>query len=1621
MKFRMLHLKRARNNLIVPETSDKKSSGRRNFLRTIGLGMLSLNPLTRAVGALSYQPFEIRFGKGRFVVMRDGKPSWDITEGFFDKGFTLDFISENDNYTITATKLRVKNSNLDFSMKADIFRDAGTWRMDMNVPEMGIKEQIDFVDWLDCNISAHGKPLFPKQKIALSGNDIVEWNGDCNVSFDSGWKISINTDKKTKISINNSLLSSDGLILEPYDGEADQFLKHVPEKSLKITLPQISGWDEYISDIQSFDGHSISANGSAPDLKIVTGTSNNSSFHSVWLMQKDGSLQYNPYSGSGEQFMFSPYFYYEEHSQNKAPEFYLAGRLKEKTQWVSGELGPMQFSNSAKNPGFEAFGNSRYISSYRCELLMHQFYPLVSGAVALPVTFASPLPVFINSGSEGADISTMEDENGTGNEINTIPKELRNKQKQVSVQRQIPASSLSQLKISFGETRLEPRRAIKISLLRPEDLVQLDFEFHNFEFYNKGQGGYLQLANAKEKGTMIVFFPTQHTLEEAWFETAKIPAVGKEEPILLPARQIRAHKSRLVYELPAGSEGFPLMLEKLLDWSPFSLRVHPRAYIKLPSLIKQKPFITRPVVPAGQRTADKLLDSKTGSLEYRLRLIQKNRYVDNDDYVRLENNSEKLFEVNSAATLMPAFNFANYSKLWLKPSPVPDDCTSIEAPALMYISPNQVNDFVHNKELRMVARETMVKAETGLSVEVRAYEDQTGRQQGEIAELWHTRLGVRFRDGRVAPAGLGDFKTIRVLWAYEADPDFKYQAPIYKPFMASLDASDRQQLVHITSNYSEKYTPVPVPVRNLMLTSLGAYLNWHVFFKLPADYTTNLNIIEWQHLATLGRDHYVKVVREGYIFPFGHKAALVKITERKFHDQTRAALNRQRMYVVILEKEVAYNRNDPDNSFIEFPFEKVLIVNDYTPDIDHPKGSTLATFSNKKLIFKIVGGKDNEPAENVSYNFYIFVAGEKFMFDLIGTDKEGAEHKFNIPLVFVENILGRTKENVDVLVQKYNENATDKGTTSFNGQKVAFANSLIDGDTAFETGSLTFNGQYYPAKASSDLKFHPKMLQADIYLKQVEELTGKHAAVQISLIDDDNAGGVFASVKGAKVDFTGGSDKSGGFMSLNLDITSLNRLQGPLGGSIDDSKLLKFDPEKFFKSITLPSAKIFGSIDIFSLLGALDLGGSFDSFTSAISSVRDAINNAKNEILSLESELAEAKADAVAGLNASLQQSRDDLKAKTDQLLDTINKSVPRIPGFKTYLTNDAFHAEYRWQPVLKGTSIEVFPDLLTINVKDPSTALTINTIVKKPFDQKLQAEMNGSARFENFEVIVAKMIGVGFKSLEFKTGSSQKTDVKVDLVTPVPISFMGPLSFVNNLQSIIPPTGFSGDGPYIDLSSTAVVAGFSISVPTIAVGICSIENISLGASVTLPFTGDPLLLAFNFCTRENPFLLTVSCFGGGGFFRMVTSLKQIETVEAAFEFGASMSLDVGVASGSVSVMGGFYFKSENTVINGYDANLIVLTGYIRLNGSLSIIGLITVSLEFYLAFTANFLSKNGKEVVDKLVGEATLKVKVEILFFSTTVSVTVRREIQGADADPKFTQTIFPEDWEEYCLAFAG
>jgi hypothetical protein len=78
------------------------------------------------------------------------------------------------------------------------------------------------------------------------------------------------------------------------------------------------------------------------------------------------------------------------------------------------------------------------------------------------------------------------------------------------------------------------------------------------------------------------------------------------------------------------------------------------------------------------------------------------------------------------------------------------------------------------------------------------------------------------------------------------------------------------------------------------------------------------------------------------------------------------------------------------------------------------------------------------------------------------------------------------------------------------------------------------------------------------------------------------------------------------------------------------------------------------------------------------------------------------------------------------------------------------------------------------------------------------------------------------------------------------------------------------------------------------------------------------------------------------------------------------------------------------------------------------VLGLIKVSLEFNLSFTYD-------GATDKAYGRATLTVKVEVVFFSASVEVTVERAFGGKSGDPAFGELFAaPEPWSEYAGAFA-
>ncbi|OKJ10656.1 hypothetical protein AMK21_30695 [Streptomyces sp. CB00316] len=320
----------------------------------------------------------------------------------------------------------------------------------------------------------------------------------------------------------------------------------------------------------------------------------------------------------------------------------------------------------------------------------------------------------------------------------------------------------------------------------------------------------------------------------------------------------------------------------------------------------------------------------------------------------------------------------------------------------------------------------------------------------------------------------------------------------------------------------------------------------------------------------------------------------------------------------------------------------------------------------------------------------------------------------------------------------------------------------------------------------------------------------------------------------------------------------------------------------------------------------------------------------------------------------------------------------------------DAVETTLTWHPKLRtGT----FGPL----VSTAETALDMRrTTVMSIGGGEPRTEVRGELR--SFSLSFANILDVRFQRVSFtsRPGASPSLDVKVGAV-----GFSGDLEFLNRLRQYLPSVA---NGPRINVDTGGIDVGYSLGLPTVGMGVFMLQNLALSASVRLPFNGDPVRATFAVSSRQQPFLVTVSLFGGGGFLSLTVETGKVVALEGQVEFGAAAALNLGVASGAVSITAGVYIELRN------DASRI--RGFLRAFGELDILGIVNISVEFYLAL--EFRSPKT------LYGWASVTVRVRVAFFSESVTMKLERTFAGGD-DPTYAQA-FPtaQPWQERCAAFA-
>ncbi|MCQ6556833.1 hypothetical protein NPS70_27130 [Streptomyces sp. C10-9-1] len=288
-----------------------------------------------------------------------------------------------------------------------------------------------------------------------------------------------------------------------------------------------------------------------------------------------------------------------------------------------------------------------------------------------------------------------------------------------------------------------------------------------------------------------------------------------------------------------------------------------------------------------------------------------------------------------------------------------------------------------------------------------------------------------------------------------------------------------------------------------------------------------------------------------------------------------------------------------------------------------------------------------------------------------------------------------------------------------------------------------------------------------------------------------------------------------------------------------------------------------------------------------------------------------------------------------------------------------------------------------------------------------------------------AALVILTFRKVRFTADSGARPSLTFDLEDA---RLAGKLNFVKTLMDLIPQTGDAG--PRLDVSASRIKAAYAVAVPTVGMGVFTVQNLTLEIGLTLSLEGRPIVIDFAFGTRERPFLVTVSGFGGGGYLELGVSAGGtdggLQRFVGGIEFGAGVAMDFVVASGEVHVFGGVVFVKQGGSLQ--------ITGYLRIGGSVSVLGLIRVSVELTISLTYD---------VDRNVlhGSAKLVITVDLTFWSTSVTLECHKSFKGpslafspeealaASSTELHASSVedalgqqgesFP--WHTYCRAFAA
>ncbi len=944
--------------------------------------------------------------------------------------------------------------------------------------------------------------------------------------------------------------------------------------------------------------------------------------------------------------------------------------------------------------------------------------------------------------------------------------------------------------------------------------------------------------------------------------------------------------------------------------------------------------------------------------------------------------------------------------------PPNSNVTMIEMPWWLVLSPN-----------RLSAWTEQVRAKT----------------DGGRSEVFHTRLATN-----IPGDGLTEdptFRTLRGIWIKDPNASSLLNNPNLEiaegqpghPWQMIPTPRDRADIVNLTTRTGAMQ--VGGQARAIKARVALSPLGGQLVAEGTWDEAGVSSMMSWQHRIWQGRDTYAKVVRRGFLYPWGFKAAQIEEGVRVFRADSRGA--------------------------IRAVWEKRLSIALVDPEVDLGGTGTATDAGKRAALFSVVTCKTTQtpplvlpnnpaPMRGAWQGIRVYTpkvatrnGSEAFQFDLVGIDPDGNEVPFSQPLLFAQQKVadpstanaaarrrpdGRfnlgdltdpnfTDEGSAQLRQYYDDNVPygDK-VAEFGGTAIAyaenFANSVTSDDgevlseavasanTLQSTKEIVFG---IANQVDEELRliqgeiedlleeYHPNnfpiIKEAQVFLEDTARIAQETVTAALNypreylenaLDEATNVGQMYLQkAEDAANELLMDAAKAGGVVAPNLTVGGLSRKIGNVYGDLQSVRAMAADGR-------VTPGEAFAAME---LLGGVSLADILPNNYAAV----DENGEPTGMALSIDSTFVDTGLD-------------------TERAIVTMAMTIDSNSD------------------VLQSNG------LLTVD----NARLAIKLISEIP---TVSGSATWSARgeFSDFIVHLVPVDGLEFVNVDverivFTAGSGKGADVDVKVRE---VDFSGLLTLVKKLASLLP----FGDMLIIDVNSSGVKAGFFFELPTLAFGAFAISGLGVGAQLAIPFESRPVRFGFLLSMPDNPFSLTVTGLGGGGWLENALGLNGIERLNIAGFVAAEAKVDFGVAGGGVSLRAGFQFQigALEPPVGGVDEGL-ALTAFASLNGYVDVLGIASASIDVYVGLSVIVPAELPDYV--KLHGIATCTLRVSVAFFSKSVTFEVQRSLNatylepptlpgrsgrraldaraGGEIDPATFADAWDEPaWAEFCGAF--